>query len=95
MKTQITTLALSAFLLASCAQNPFSGTNTTNAEQKALMGGAIGAGIGYVTGDGTSDRLKRAAIGGTGGAVTGYGYGKYQDRQNGQYQQEPAYNNDY
>jgi len=75
---------VAALTLASCQQtvNPYTGKNqpskTTNG---AVIGGALGAAIGALTGDGGTDSRQRALLGAGIGALAGGGIGNYMDKQ--------------
>lgn len=78
----IIVLALSSLLvLSGCSTDPYTGEQkVANTTTGALIGGAVGAGIGVLSSS-KSDRGKGALIGATSGAVLGGGVGLYMDNQ--------------
>jgi osmotically inducible lipoprotein OsmB len=78
MKRWITVSTLVAFLAAGSVTTGCA--NMTPAQQRALSGGAIGAGAGALIGGATGDNAAAgAAIGGAAGAAGGYLYQKSRD----------------
>lgn len=74
---------LGSFTVTSCqTTDPYTGEQKmSKTAGGALLGGALGAAAGALTGDGGSDSRKRAAIGAGIGALAGGGVGAYMDRQ--------------
>lgn len=83
-KLHFTTLSLLAALgLSSCqTTNPYTGDpQTSRATSGAVIGGLIGAGLGSLTGSGSTDRRQKAMVGAGIGALAGGLIGDYMDRQ--------------
>lgn len=71
----------SLLVLSGCSTDPYTGNQkVANTTTGALIGGAVGAGVGVLVSS-KSDRGKGAIIGATSGAVLGGGVGVYMDRQ--------------
>lgn len=76
------TLVLTTMLANSCSTNPYTGERQASKTAIAsVLGGAVGAGIGALTGDDSQERRKRALIGAGIGALAGGGIGLYMDKQ--------------
>lgn len=83
-KLHFTTLSLLAALGLSACQttNPYTGDpQTSRATSGAVIGGLIGAGLGSLTGSGSTDRRQKAMVGAGIGALAGGLIGDYMDRQ--------------
>lgn len=81
---RLTTVAVMASLaLTSCqTTDPYTGERKmAKTTSGALIGGALGAAAGALTGDGGSDSRKRALIGAGIGSLAGGGVGAYMDKQ--------------
>ncbi len=93
MKTKITALALlSVLTLTSCqTTNPYTGAaQNSRSTSGALIGGLLGAGLGSLTGSGSTDRRQKAMIGAGIGALTGGVIGNYMDKQEAELRRELA-----
>ena len=94
----LTTTAIGAalagsLLLASCAT--YTGqtndpTDPNRTQRGALIGAAIGAAAGLLSGDDAVERRQRAMVGAGIGALAGGGIGAYQDRQEAALRRETA-----
>jgi len=87
--------ALALFLTASLAltscqtTNPYTGEGqTSKTTSGAVIGSLVGAGIGALTGDNSSERKERAVIGAGSGALAGGGIGAYMDIQEAELRRE-------
>ncbi len=79
MKKLVTVAVSSAFLLAACTSDPFTGERkASNTAVGGGIGALVGAGIGALI---ASDSRQGALIGAGIGALTGVAIGSYQDRQ--------------
>ena len=82
-----TTLTVAALLpvlaLVSCqTTNPYTGNpQMSKSTSGAIIGGLVGAGIGSLTGSGSTDRRQKAMVGAGIGALGGGLIGNYMDRQ--------------
>lgn len=74
---------LSTLAITSCqTTNPYTGApQTSRSTSGALIGGIVGAGLGSLTGSGSTDRRQKAMIGAGIGALTGGVIGNYMDKQ--------------
>ncbi len=84
MNVKLTTLSLLTALGLSACQttNPYTGDpQTSRATSGAVIGGLIGAGLGSLTGSGSTDRRQKAMVGAGIGALTGGLIGDYMDKQ--------------
>lgn len=85
MKPRNLTMAvvLPVFALASCqTTNPYTGNpQMSKSTSGAIIGGLVGAGIGSLTGSGSTDRRQKAMVGAGIGALGGGLIGNYMDRQ--------------
>jgi outer membrane protein OmpA-like peptidoglycan-associated protein len=74
---------ISANALTSCTSiNPYTGTQqASRSSSGAVIGALIGAGLGSLTGDGSTGRRQNAMIGAAIGSLAGGGIGNYMDRQ--------------
>ncbi len=83
-------VAVGSLLLTSCQTiNPYTGeAQTAKATTGALLGGLLGAGVGALSGEGSTDRRQKALIGAGIGALTGGGIGAYMDKQEAELRQE-------
>lgn len=83
--------AVSGCLLASSCQtiNPYTGDpQAARATTGSIIGGLVGAGVGSLTGSGSTDRRQRAMIGAGIGALAGAGVGAYMDNQEAELRRE-------
>jgi outer membrane protein OmpA-like peptidoglycan-associated protein len=91
--TGLATAVAGAMLLASCAtytgqtSDPNDPNRTRNA---ALIGAAIGAAAGLISGDSAVERRQQALVGAGVGALAGGAIGAYQDRQEARLRRELA-----
>ncbi len=88
---QLTSAALLiAFAGSSCTTlNPYTDQpQTSRAAIGSVLGGALGAGIGALSGSDSKERRKRALIGAGIGVLAGGGIGLYMDRQEARLRQE-------
>lgn len=97
MQTQTLKLALLGVTLAAVTAGCASYTGQTNdpndpnrARRGALIGAAIGAAAGLLSGDDAVERRQHAMIGAGIGALAGGGIGAYQDRQEAELRRETA-----
>lgn len=84
MNVKLTTLSLLTALGLSACQttNPYTGDpQTSRATSGAVIGGLIGAGLGSLTGSGSTDRRQKAMVGAGIGALAGGLIGDYMDKQ--------------
>ena len=92
MKTPkfLTYLASGTLALSSCqTQNAYTGeTQRAKATTGAVVGGLLGAGIGALSGSGSTDRRQKAMIGAGIGALAGGGIGAYMDKQEAELRRE-------
>ena len=89
----LTTALAGALLLSSCATytGQTNDPNDPNRTQRgALIGAAIGAAAGLLSGDDAVERRQRAMVGAGIGALAGGGIGAYQDRQEAELRRETA-----
>ena len=91
--TSVLSIATATLLLGSCAT--YTGqTNDPNDPNRtrngALIGAAIGAAAGLLSGDDAVERRQRAMVGAGIGALAGGGIGAYQDRQEAELRRETA-----
>ena len=72
-----------AFALSSCqTTNPYTGEQqNSRSTSGAVIGGLIGAGLGSLTGSGSTDRRQKAMVGAGIGALAGGLIGDYMDKQ--------------
>ena len=92
LKLAVLAAALAAFT-AGCATytGQTSDPNDPNRTQRgALIGAAIGAAAGLLSGDDAVERRQRAMVGAGIGALAGGGIGAYQDRQEAELRRETA-----
>ncbi len=77
-------------VLSSCqTTNPFTGeSQRSKALTGSVIGGLVGAGIGSLTGKGSTDRRQKAMVGAGIGILTGGGIGAYMDRQEAELRRE-------
>ncbi|MBK1831994.1 OmpA family protein [Verrucomicrobiaceae bacterium R5-34] len=82
-KTFTVVALLPVLALTSCqTTNPYTGnTQTSKATSGAIIGGLVGAGLGSLTGSGSTDRRQKAMIGAGIGALGGGLIGNYMDKQ--------------
>ncbi len=85
-RLSLTLSAVSVLGLAAC-QAPLPGQTNENTQQGALIGAAVGAGIGALTGEDSDERLQNAAIGAALGAGVGAVAGNQLDRQEAELRQ--------
>ena len=83
-------LTAGSLALTSCqTANPYTGEGQrSKATTGAVIGGLLGAGIGSLTGDDSTDRRQRALIGAGIGALAGGGIGAYMDKQEAELRRE-------
>lgn len=85
-------LALAAVLaFSSCQQtiDPYTGQpKVSKAQNGAILGGLLGAGIGALASDGGTDGRQKALLGAGIGALAGAGIGNYMDQQEALLRQE-------
>lgn len=76
-------VACGSLVMNSCqTTNPYTGeAQRSKATTGAVVGSLVGAGLGSLTGSGSTDRRQRAMIGAGIGALTGAGIGNYMDQQ--------------
>lgn len=79
-----------ALALVSCqTTNPYTGeVEASKLTQGSVVGGLLGAGVGALTGDSSTERRQRALIGAGIGALAGGGIGAYMDQQEAQLRAE-------
>ena len=93
MKVKFTAIALlSAFSLSACyTANPYTGERqVSKATSGAVLGGLLGAGIGSLTGSGSTERRQKAMVGAGIGALTGGLMGNYMDQQEAELRRQLA-----
>lgn len=84
LKLKFTTLLIVGVLGLSACQttNPYTGEQqTSRSTSGAVIGGLIGAGLGSLTGSGSTDRRQKAMVGAGIGAIAGGLIGDYMDKQ--------------
>jgi len=86
----IVLLSAGSLALSSCqTANPYTGeAQRSKTASGAVLGGLVGAGIGSLTGSGSTDRRQKAMIGAGIGALAGGGIGNYMDRQEAELRRE-------
>jgi outer membrane protein OmpA-like peptidoglycan-associated protein len=86
----IVLLSAGSLALSSCqTANPYTGeAQRSKTATGAVLGGLVGAGIGSLTGSGSTDRRQKAMIGAGIGALAGGGIGNYMDRQEAELRRE-------
>jgi len=86
----IVLLTTGTLALSSCqTANPYTGeAQRSKTATGAVLGGLLGAGIGSLTGSGSTDRRQKAMIGAGIGALAGGGIGNYMDRQEAELRRE-------
>jgi outer membrane protein OmpA-like peptidoglycan-associated protein len=79
-----------SLILSSCqTANPYTGqSQRSKALTGSVIGGLLGAGIGSLTGSGSTDRRQKAMIGAGIGALAGGGIGAYMDKQEAELRRE-------
>ena len=86
-------LALASILAFSSCQttNPYTGEQqNSRSTSGAVIGGLIGAGLGSLTGSGSTDRRQKAMVGAGIGALAGGLIGDYMDKQEAELRQHLA-----
>lgn len=83
-------VAFGSLVATSCqTTNPYTGeAQNSRAVTGSVIGGLLGAGVGSLTGSGSTDRRQRAMIGAGIGALTGGGIGAYMDQQEAELRRE-------
>jgi outer membrane protein OmpA-like peptidoglycan-associated protein len=82
--------ATGCLALSSCqTANPYTGdAQRSKAATGAVIGGLLGAGIGSLTGSGSTDRRQKAMVGAGIGILAGGGIGAYMDKQEAELRRE-------
>ncbi len=83
-------VALVSLVLNSCqTANPYTGeAQRSKALTGSVIGGLVGAGIGSLSGSGSTDRRQKALVGAGIGILAGGGIGAYMDRQEAELRRE-------
>ena len=89
-KKLVSYFVIGSFALTSCqTANPYTREGQqAKATTGAIIGGLLGAGIGALTGDDSTERKQRALLGAGLGALAGGGVGAYMDKQEAELRRE-------
>ncbi len=91
ISSRLTVLFATAGLALSSCQttNPYTGdAQRSKALTGSVIGGLLGAGIGSLTGEGSTDRRQKAMVGAGIGILAGGGIGAYMDKQEAELRRE-------
>jgi outer membrane protein OmpA-like peptidoglycan-associated protein len=91
-KTSLIACLLAATAMTACTTtDPYTGqTVRSNTRTGAILGAAVGAGLGYLSNDKSEQGRKNALLGAGVGALAGAGIGTYMDRQQAELRRQLA-----
>ncbi len=90
LKFAVLGACLSAFLVGCATYDAQGNPDNRNTRRDAMIGAAIGAAAGLLSGDSAVERRQHAMVGAGIGALAGAAIGNYQDRQEAELRRETA-----